>query len=333
MKNPTLMMNDRRPVWAAVGDGAAAAGAAAPPDPAVAAAAAAAAAAPAPAPAAAKPWYEDRAWSDPALRDHLVKSGYHAGSAEEALDKALKGDMTATAKLGKAPGQLLDAPLPEQTAVDWLKANGKAFGLPEDAAKYELKLPASLPKGLPIDESLLADFKVFSHGKGLPPAVAQLAVDFFAEQQGGRFTALAAQAARAETELTGSLQKDWGAAYGANQQLAARAFQTIAAQMKLAPDQAQALSAKLNEGMGDPVLVKFFHHLAGKMGEDTLAAPRGANAPHLDLANALQRKEVILARHSGDMAVADKAGNSERKKALHAELQGLNLIIAQHGGV
>lgn len=328
MKN-LMLMNDRRPVWAAVGDGAAGAAAALPPPDPAAAAAAAAAAPPAPAP---KPWYDDRTWSEPGLRDHLVKAGYHAGTLEEALEKALKGDMTATAKLGKTPAQLLDAPLADQTASDWLKANGKAFGLPEDVAKYDLKLPENIPAGLPMDATLLADFKAFAHGKGLPPSIAQFAVDFFAQAQGGRFTALAAGAALAESKLTADLQKDWGAAYGPNQQLAARAFQTIAAQMKLAPDQAKALGAKLNEGMGDPVLVKFFHHLAGKMGEDSLAAPRGANAPLIDLSNAQQRKEVIMASHSGEMAMAARANDSARVKALQAELQGLNVIIAQHGG-
>lgn len=280
----------------------------------------------------AKPWYETRQWSDPTLRDHLVKSGYHSGTEADALERALRGDLSATAKLGKPAGSLIDAPKADQPISDWLKANGKAFALPDSIEKYELKLPENLPQGTPIDEALLTDFKAFAFEAGMPPALAQATTDAYAKVIAARVTADAAKAAQAEAALDTALKADWGVNFEANQQKAKLAFQALAAEMKLTPDQTMLMAAKLNKDLGDATLMKFFHHLAGKMGEDTLAIPRGGNAPALQLADAQQRKAQIMAQHTGDMAQARKAGNQARINQLQEELMGLNVIIGQHGG-
>lgn len=284
---------------------------------------------PAPAP---KPWYEDRQWSDPTLRDHLVKSGYHNGTAEEALERALRGDIAATAKLGKPPGTLIDAPAADQKITDWLKANGKTFALPDSIEKYELKAPENLPQGTPIDDALIADYKAFAFENGIPPALAQANVDAYARMIGARVTADAAKAAQAEAALDAALKAEWGVNAGANQQRAKLAFQALAGEMKLTPEQTALLAVKLNGDLGDATLMKFFHHIAGKMGEDTLAIPRGGNAPALALADAQSRKAQIMAQHTGDMAQANRAGNQARVRQLQEELKGLNVIIGQHGG-
>jgi hypothetical protein len=278
-----------------------------------------------------KPWYDTRTWSDGATREHLIKSGYHKGTADEALERALKGEMTAAARLGKNPASLLDAPAEGQGFGDWLKANGKAFGTPDTAEKYDVKLPENLPKGMPIDDALLADYKTFALANGFPNAMVQMNADFWAKAMGGKFTAVAAESARAEEALTATLQSEWGANWQQNQQAAARTFQALAASMKLDPAQAGLVAQKLNEGLGDATLLKFFHGLSQKLGEDTLAIPRGGNAPALQLAEAQQRKEVIMARHTGEMAQAMKRGDQRRIGELNKELQGLNLIIGQHG--
>ncbi|GAB1361820.1 hypothetical protein MASR1M32_10560 [Rhodobacter sp.] len=279
-----------------------------------------------------KPWYEARGWSDPALQQHLIKSGYHNGTAEEALEKALKGEIHAAARLGRNPATLLDAPAEGQSFTDWMKANGKTFGAPDDPAKYEVKLPDGLPQGMPIDDALLSDFKAHAHASGMPPALVQANVDFWAKAMGGRFTSIAAESAKAEAALNTTLQGEWGGNWKQNQQDAVRTFQALAASMKLDPAATNLVAQKMNEGMGDATLLKFFHGLHGKLGEDTLAIPRGGNAPALQLAEAQQRKEVIMARHTGEMSVAVKAGDQRRITALQKELEGLNLIIGQHGG-
>lgn len=279
-----------------------------------------------------KPWYDARQWSDPNLRDHLVKSGYHNGTEAEALERALRGDLSATAKLGKPAGSLIDAPAADQKITDWLKANGKAFALPDSIEKYELKLPENLPEGTPVDEALLTEFKAFAFEAGMPPALAQATTDTYAKVIAARVTADAAKAAQAEANLDTALKADWGVNFETNQQKAKLAFQALAAEMKLTPEQSMLMAAKLNKDMGDATLMKFFHHIAGKMGEDSLAIPRGGNAPALQLADAQQRKAQIMAQHTGDMAQARKAGNQARVGQLSEELKGLNLIIGQHGG-
>lgn len=235
-------------------------------------------------------------------------------------------------RLGKPPGSLLDAPKEGQGFGDWLKANARAFGVPEKLDDFKLTMPADLPEGTPLDEGLMNDWRAFAHESGLPPALAQAAVDFFGKASGARISKMITDATNAETKLTEALQADWGPNYAQNQQLAARAFQTIAAEMKLTPEQTQLLGAKLNGGLGDPVMVKFFHHLAGKMGEDSLALPRGGNAPAMQRATAEARKAQIMAAHTGDMAQATRAGNQARVRELQSELTGLNAIISQYGG-
>lgn len=279
-----------------------------------------------------RPWYETRQWADPSLQQHLVKSGYHKGTSDEALEKALKGEMSAVARLGRNPASLLDAPAEGQEFTAWLKANSQRFGVPESPDKYDVKLPDNLPKGLPINDKLLADYKAHAHAKGLPPAVVQDAVNFFAGNMGAEFTRLAADAAAAETALTTTLQAEWGGEWKQNQQLAARTFQALAANAKLTQEQSQLVASKLNEGMGDATLLKFFHGMAGLMGEDTLAIPRGGNAPALALAEAQQRKAAIMERHTGAMAQARARGDQRQITALQTELSGLNAIIVQHGG-
>jgi hypothetical protein len=292
---------------------------------------------PAPAPnlepaAAPKAWYDERQWSDPVLRDHLVKSGYHNGTPEEALERALRGDANATAKLGKPAGSLIDAPAADQKITDWFKANGKTFALPDSVDKYDLKVPEGLPEGTPIDDALMAEYKAFAFQSGLPPALAQANIDAYGKMVGAKVTAMAAEAATAEANLDKDLKASWGVNWEANQQKAMLAFQALSAEMKLSPEASQLMAAKLNKDMGDATLLKFFHHIAGKMGEDTLAIPRGGNAPALQLADAQQRKAQIMTAHTGDMAQASRAGNAQKVKALQAEMQGLNLIIAQHNG-
>ena len=276
-----------------------------------------------------KPWYDQREWSDPALKSHLVAAGYGTGTPEEALEKALRSDVSAQSKLGKPPSQLLEVPTADKPLTDWLKANAKAFGTPDSAEKYDIKLPDNLPEGMPVNADMLDRYKARAAEKGIPQALVQDAVDFFAADVGAEFTKIAAKAALAEQALTTTLQAEWGANYPANQQLAARAFQAITAQMKLAPEQVQLIGAKLNEGLGDSSMVKFFHHLASKIGEDTLAIPRGADSAMISLTTAQARKEAIMTAHTGDMAVAVRSGNQGRITALQDELKGLNAVITR----
>jgi hypothetical protein len=286
--------------------------------------------APAPAPGAEKPWYETRTWSNPAVQQHLVKAGYHVGTEAEALERALQGEMTAAAKLGKPPGSLIDAPGKDQPVTQWMKANAKVLGIPDSPDGYQVKLPENLPPELQIDQDMLTEWKQTAHAEGLPPAVVQLGVDFLAKTNTAALTKLAASAALADEALTKSLQADWGPQYAENVARAKRAFDVMAAELKLEPDQRTLVVQAMEKGMGSAAVIKFMHHIAGKMGEDTLAIPRGVGAPTLQLAQAQQRKEAMMEKHTGDFARA--RGDTRKTAELQKELEGLNRIILQHGG-
>lgn len=258
----------------------------------------------------------------------MIKSGYHGGTADEALEKAIKGEMTATAKLGKDPGSLVELPGPDGNALDFLKANGAALGVPDSIDSYELKLPDNLPEGLPIDQLMLDGFTKAVFEAGIPPAVAQQSVDFYAQHVTGWMAEQQGKVAQADQALETALKERWGGNWEERRENAVRGFQALAAQIGLDPDAAQNTASKMNEAMGDAHLLQFMDAVAGLMGEDKLASPKGAGAPSSDLASAQQRKAQIMTRGTGDMAKAQ--GNPARIKELQGELQGLNKTILAH---
>ncbi len=274
------------------------------------------------------PWYDKRDWSDPSLKEHVVKSGYHSGTAEEALEKALKGEMTATAKLGKDPKSLVELPGEGKTALDFLKANGAQLGVPETIEKYELALPADLPEGLPVNENMMADFTKAAFEAGIPPAVAQFSVDAYAQHVTGWFSEMQGTMAANEQKLETAMKEKWGGNWEETRDRGVRAFQTIAAQKGWDADATKNIASKLNEGMGDVHLMMMMDAMAELMSEDTLTPPPGGGAPASDLAAAQQRKTKIMAKGDGDMAKAK--GNPARISQLQNELKGLNRIIEQH---
>ncbi|MEO0385895.1 MAG: hypothetical protein AAF234_20365 [Pseudomonadota bacterium] len=273
-----------------------------------------------------KPWYDTREWSDPTLKEFAVKNGYHSGTADEALEKALKGEMTAAAKLGKDPKSLVELPGEDGSIMDFFKDNGAKMGVPDSIEKYELSLPSDLPEGLPIDQALLDGFTKASFEAGLPPAVAQASVDFYAAHVTNWMSEQQGKVAESEKALETALKSKWGGNWEENRDLGVRAFQTLAAKIGLDADATKNVASKLNEGMGDVHLVQFTHGLAEIIGEDSLAKPRNSDAPAANVATATQRKAQIMAKGDGDMAKA--RGNPARIKELQKELEGLNRIIA-----
>lgn len=274
-----------------------------------------------------KPWYETRAWKDPALKEFAVRNGYHNGTAEEALEKALKGEMTAAAKLGKNPSRLAELPEEGGSVTDFLKANAKAFGVPDSIDKYQLKVPEGLPEGMPIDQDMLSAFTKNAFEAGLPPQIAQATVDFYANHMGEWMSKTQSEIEVAEKKLEGQLKEKWGGNWEQNRDLGARAFQAIASQMGLDADAARNVAMKLNEGMGDVHLVQFTHGLASLISEDQLLAPRRGGAPSGDLARAQQRKAQIMGK---DGEIRRAAGNPAKIKQLQEELAGHNAVILRH---
>ncbi|MDW3181770.1 hypothetical protein [Roseobacter sp.] len=276
-----------------------------------------------------KPWYDSREWSDPALKDFAVKAGYHNGTADEALEKALKGEMHAAAKLGKDPTKLAELPGDNATVSDFFKNNAAAFGVPDSLDKYELTLPENLPDGVPIDQDMMDAFRKNAFESNLPPEIAQGTVNFYAQHFSDWLGKKQAEVHKAEKKLEGALKEKLGGNWEQKRDEGVRAFQVMAAQMGLDADATRNIAMKLNEGMGDVHLVQFTIGLADYISEDTLAAPRGNGAPAGDLARAQQRKAAIMGR-DGEMLQAQRSGNQAKIAELQKELAGHNAVIGRH---
>ena len=232
--------------------------------------------------------------------------------------------MTAAAKLGRDPNTMAQLPGEGTTTLDFLKANGKALGVPDSVDDYKLTVNIELPDGLPIDEDMLTGFQKASFEAGIPPEVAQVGLDFYAQHISTWFTEQRSTVMQSEENLTGKLKQKFGGNWEQERDKGARAFQVIAADMGLDAAATKNIATKLNDGMGDVHLVMFTNHLAGLLSEDQLVSPSGG-APRADLATAQQRKAQIMERGTGEMAKA--RGNAAKQKQLQAELKGLNEII------
>jgi hypothetical protein len=275
------------------------------------------------------PWYDSRQWSDPALKDFAIKNGYHKGTADEALEKALKGEMSAASRLGKDPNMIAELPGPDGSAADFLKANASALGVPDSVDDYKLSLPDDLPKDMPIDQPMMDSFAKMAHEAGLPPEIAQMSVSFYAQHMTDWMNEQTGKIENAEKALEAQLKEKWGGNWEANRDQGARAFQALAAQMDLDAEAAANIATKLNEGMGDVHLVQFTHALAGLISEDTLINVPGGGVPSGDLAHAQQRKAQIMGP-DGEMAQA--RGNQAKIKSLQNELAAANRVIVGHRG-
>lgn len=113
-------------------------------------------------------------------------------------------------------------PSDEKAMAEWRKEQG----IPDKPDGY--KLPDPVVKRLTDeDKPVLASFLEFAHGKGAPPAVVEIASEWYINQM----EAAAEQRAMADQEATraaeDTLRADWGVEYRANLTLAKRALDGI----------------------------------------------------------------------------------------------------------
>lgn len=271
-------------------------------------------------------------WGDDALKEKLIADGYHKGTMEDALNKAMKGQIEAAKRLGRDPNSILDAPAEGQDVSEWMKKNGKAFGIPDSVDGYELKLPENLPEGMPVDDKMLNAFKKSAADMGMPAPWAQGVVDMYTGQMSEMFSSLAEKQTQAELALDTALKEQWGAQHKENTEKAKRTFQMLASEFGMDADRARTVASVFDEKAGSPAMLDFMHKLSVKLGDDTVFTPEGGNAPAMQLADAEQRKAAIMTDFTGDMAKAVHSGNQAQVKALKEELKGLNNTIASYKG-
>ncbi|HWL54283.1 MAG TPA: hypothetical protein VNQ90_17720 [Chthoniobacteraceae bacterium] len=149
----------------------------------------------------------------------------------------------------------------EKSTPEEVAAFRKAAGVPEAPDGYQLK-PEQLPEGLTWDDELGKGFAEIAHKHNIPAvAMKELAARYVASEE----AKLGAYAQSAEAELaTGkqALQKEFGASFQANIQLATRMAGTVG----LDP---------ASPGLRDPNVVRALVNMAKMVSEDKIAAISG----------------------------------------------------------
>lgn len=323
---------------AANGGGAGTAAAADPAAGAVPAAGAGGAAQPGAAGADAGVWYDKLPEQ---AKNVLIGSGYHtAPDPVAALEKVLGSYDHAQKRLGVKPEELIRRPKDGQPLDEWVRANGKVFGLPEKPEDYKLAAPEKMPEGIAWDQELAGRIAQKAHAAGVPPVYAQKLAEIHLEEMGaGLHNAEQLLATHRETTLQ-ELQREWGQQTQARRDVAAMGFRAMAEKAGLdeaqAAQVASALSGQLMKGgmaqpVADAAVVKMFHAIGAAMGEQGFKAPTAGGGVSLGgratPAEARARLDSIRAP-GGEYAQARARGDKAAEKRLLAEIEGLAKAIA-----
>ena len=138
----------------------------------------------------------------------------------------------------------------------------KAMGLPENPDGYVLPTDLQIPKDLPLDDGMLAEFKKTAHENGISPTQFAGIYKWYMNTASTLFKKSGEQKVMASQEAETTLRKEWGAAYPQNIALAKKVFKSFA------DDKAWEAFEK---GYGnDPNLIKFFANLGKVLSEDQL---------------------------------------------------------------
>lgn len=273
----------------------------------------------------------------------LLANGFHRArgedgapkdaSIEEGFAKALMAYRAAEQKLGAKPDELTRLPGDRQSPGQWLKSLGARAGVPETPEGYDIG-KATLPDGVPYDETFEKEALAALHAAGAPKDVAKAARDVFAAKVASLYEAAATERAEAMTTMNAALTAEWGAQTPVKREQAARAFQHFAEAAGLDADSRQSVAAKLTEALGgakdggDARVVRMFAAIAEKMSEDRLVAgqPFG-DAGAMTPASARARLAQIKAP-DGDFARARSSNDVNRMRDIQAEIGRLSRIIA-----
>lgn len=150
----------------------------------------------------------------------------------------------------------------ENATPEEVAAFRAALGVPDAPDGYGLAAPEGLPDGVWNEDSAKA-FAAKAHELGIPPAAAKGLAEWFAKAQ--------AEALGAAEPWQPVLEKEWGAKFQDNLDLAQRAARQFGAD--------EATLAKLASAAGDANVMRMFHRIGAALGEDQPAGMATASAP------------------------------------------------------
>jgi len=158
-------------------------------------------------------------------------------------------------------------PVPNKFATDkdW-DAVYEKLGRPADAAGYKY----DLPEDQKIDEASLKNFSDQAHKLGLLPGQANGMVKFYNEMTAASLQESETTAVAAREASSSELKKEWGQAFDQKISQAANLAKSVGA--------SELFNTNMADGtkLGDnPIMIKAFAELAGKMGEDNITQSSG----------------------------------------------------------
>lgn len=221
----------------------------------------------------------------------------------------------------------LKGPAKDQSLADWMKANAKTFGIPESPDGYKVDKPADWPKDMPWNDALDAQAQAFAHQNGVPADIHKGYVGMMADYMKGTAAGIDAELARANTEMMGELERDWGRETPARIAQAKQAVQHFATEAGLPPEAMSALMAGMKEKVGDAATIRLFQAIGASMGEDRAVQIGKGGSMGLTPTEAKAALSA-MSQPGGKMWEATKSNNRAQIAEAHAEMERLARIMA-----
>lgn len=205
--------------------------------------------------------------AQPAFAESLPEAirGEAAFRDIKSLDALANSYLHAQKLIGADPNQVLRLPAAGDDAA--MEGVWTKLGRPEKADGYKFT-DTRLPEGMTVDETLKTGFQAAAHKAGLSDKQADGLYQWWNSQVGERFTAGAAETARAHQAAEQGLRQEWGAAFDQNLNNARQAVEHYGG---------AKLKAELEaSGMGNhPELAKVFAKMGANLQEDGLIGRGG----------------------------------------------------------
>lgn len=269
-------------------------------------------------------WWEGEKLSDE-QRSQITALGLTVEDPVEAVARLADMERSAKQKLGAGVDKFLQKPAEGQDVAEWLRQNGKMFGIPESAEGYEIGAPEGWPKDAPWDTEMEAAARELGHKHGISGAAMKDIVALYAGKVGALMGDADDKLAAANAEMQADLQRDWGAQYGAKVALAKQAVSVVGEKAGLDADGIAAIAGTLKPKIGDAGTVKLFAAIGEMMGEDALVS----GGSDLGTTPADARARLVAMRAEGGEYYQAVAKNDKAAlKRLTPEIQRLEKIAA-----
>jgi len=163
----------------------------------------------------------------------------------------------------------------------------KTLGLPEKEDGYEIPTDLNIPKELPIDETLLADFKKTAHGLGVLPQQFKGLYSWYMDSMAKAFNKMNEDKVASAEESEVALRTKHGAAYPQVMALAKKVFSTFVDPKSL---------PEFEKGLGNnPMIIDLFAGIGKILSEDQLSGtPKGGSETPAEAQAEIKRMEADL---------------------------------------